>query len=435
MITVSRGDWRKPNYTQESKEAFYAMMRKPLGVVGTDRVDPTTHNLAADLAATATKSPKDIMQVVRRTERTMVTGIARVAWSWGYGYILHESVGDQRVAVQIASSMALELQQSYTSFEVIRQHMLDQQAAVDIQDDGSVRADARRSMIEFFDIRTRRRISGGGNGPVVLYEGDGLATLAAGGGWCGCVFEISAMVFPGLMATYTPLSMMEKTVAMTNAIASLPRDQREGTTNALIPIYKEVSGDLDADLAAICSYLDTAGGEQLAIVGHFVAVTNNHSRYIMLAVFLASARLSPIPLMTNVFHGSWQDKAASFAKRMPVPVGCISTPQTDRELRINEAINNLWSFIQLADSKGTDDSIQSMQRAFHQFVDEEVMGICWRTADPAVLWAVCAGLFWTMLKIDGMAELLLRGDSFKSLYVESEGFEDLWLREIYKSKP
>jgi hypothetical protein len=29
----------------------------------------------------------------------------------------------------------------------------------------------------------------------------------------------------------------------------------------------------------------------------------------------------------------------------------------------------------------------------HRFVDGECQGVCWRTVDPVVLWAVCAALF------------------------------------------
>lgn len=434
MFTVSHGDWRKPSYGQESMESFYEKMRKPLGVGGVDGADPTTINLTDDLALAGTKSVEEIVQLMMRSEFTMVTGFLRLAWVWGLGYVLHERVADWRVSIVIGAA-ALDLTADYTSFEVLRQEMLDHQIIADTTDDSILRADARRALLDFYNVRTFRRISGDGNSPVARYEGDGLASITAGGGWGGCVYEIATLVFPGLKCRYTAHSMMEKTMAMTNAIASLPRDQREGTTNALIPIYEEVSGDLAADLMTICNYMAIADGDELSMVGHHVAITNNHSRYSMLAVFLAAARLGTVSLTTCGVHDTWIEKAIAFAKKMPVPISCMSAPQEDRELRIVDAINRIWIHIELAEKNGTDDSIESAQRALHRFVDEEVMGICWQRADPAVLWAVCAALFWAMLRVDGMAKLLLRGDIFKSLYVETEGFEDVWLREIYESKP
>lgn len=432
LITVSRGDWRKPNYVRENKEAFYAEMRKPLEVI--DGADPTTLNLSEDLALAGTKSPEEFRQIILRTESTMITGIVRCVWIWGLGYIFHEKIADDRIFLIIGPTAVMELAKDYLSFEKLRQDNLIRQAAVDTIDDSTVRADSRRALLEYFDLRTFHRISGRGNRPVAQYKGNGLESITTGGNWAGSVYEVATLVFPRLKSTYTAISMLDKTVAIMNALASLPRDQREGTTNGLIPIYFDVSGDLKADLLAICDYLDTTDGEQLAMMGHFVAANNNHSRYIMLAVLLAATRLGRIPLKKAGFHETWHEKAAAFAKRINLPVDCMSTPQVDREHRIADAINNIWNHIQFAEFDGTDATIKSAQRALHQFIDEEVMGICWKRADAVVLWAVCASLFWNLIKLDRVAEFLLCGDGFKSLHVESDGYEDVWLREIYKSK-
>jgi hypothetical protein len=232
---------------------------------------------------------------------------------------------------------------------------------------------------------------------------------------------------------------MEKTIALTNYISSLPRDQREGGMNALTPYYTVVLSDLAEDLVAICEFLDTAQRDEVGIVGHFVATTNNHSRYIMLAVFLAAARLGGISLLSSNVNEIWRDQAVVFARRIPVPDGCLSTTQADRELRIIYIINRLWKHVQYAEEEGPDNAIAFAQQALHQVVDEEVMGISWQRKDPVVLWAVCAAMSWVMLKVENMAQLLLRGDSFKSLYVESEGFEEFgcvrFMDQVFRPRP
>ncbi|KJZ68393.1 hypothetical protein HIM_12218 [Hirsutella minnesotensis 3608] len=406
-------------------------MRKPLW--GTQGSDPTTAKLTDDLVLTGAKSANDIVRGAMRSEFEVTTGFLRTIWVWGLGYVLRERIADWRVGVLLGTG-ALELTSNYTVFEALRQEMLNNEATADETGDSLLRADARRAVLEFYNLRSFRRITGRGNSPVASYEGDALATLTAGAGWAGPCYEIATLVFPELECHYTPLGMMEKMAAMTNAIASLPRDQREGTTNALIPVYTELAGDLAADLMRLCDYIDTADGQELSIIGHHVAATNNHSRYSLLAVFLAAARLGKVSLATGGFCDVWTAKAITYTRKIRVPIGCVSTPQEDRKLRIVHAVSRLWIYIQLADQDGTDGFIELAQRALHKFVDEEVQGICWRRVDPAVLWAVAAALFWTMSNVDSMGKLLLRGDRFKSLYVETEGFEDVWLREIYDSK-
>jgi hypothetical protein len=364
----------------------------------------------------------------------MTKGLQRTAWIWAMGYLLRENISDWRVAV-IFGTGPLEVTSTYTGFESLRQEMLDFESAADDLDDSELRADARRTMIAYYNVRSFRRITGLGNSPVASYKGDALSTLAVGGGWTGICYEAASLVFPDLRSNYSRLGMMEKMAAMTNAISSLPRDQREGSTNALIPVYSDPTVDLAEDFIKICDWLEIADGRELSIVGHYVAATNNHSRYIMLAVFLAAARLGRVSLETASFDQIWTAKAIVYGKRMQVPPGCISTTQEEREPRIVEAVSRLWVHIQTAQVEGTDNAIQWAQRQYHRVVDEEVQGIYWKQKDPVVLWAVSAALYRSMLGVGGMAKLLLRGDSFKSLEVPSDGFEDVWLREIYNGAP
>jgi hypothetical protein len=366
-----------------------------------------------------------------RSEFEATPGALRTAWVWVLGYVLHERVADWRVGLQMAT-LPCELTTDYAWYEALRQESLDHEAIANESGDSTIRADARRSVIEYYSERSFYRITGLGNQPVARYSGDALATLAAGGGWVGVRYEHATLVFPELQHGYTRIDMIDKMSAIANAIASLPRDQREGTTNALIVVYTELAGDLAADLAEMCDYVETANGPRLSMAGHEVAATNNHPRYSMLAVFLAAARLGRISLTTRGLCETWTVKAVAYAGRVIAPTSCISKPHVDRQRRVESAVSRLWIHIRLADETGTDEAIQPAQRAFHRFIDEEVQGICWRTRDPAVLWAVSAAMFVAMCQVDGMAELLLRGESFKPLYVESEGYEQVWLNEIYK---
>ncbi|KAK5994759.1 hypothetical protein PT974_03142 [Cladobotryum mycophilum] len=431
-ITVSRGDWRNPTYTLESKDEFYASMRKPLG--GTSGHDPTTLNLTQDLRITGTKTAADIMKAAVRSEFQFTNGIARGVWTFCMGYFLHGRVSDRRMAVAVGTA-AIEMTSDYASFEMLRQEMLDSESIADDSGDSEMRADARRALIEYYHIRMFRRVIGVGNAYCEIFDGEGLASLAAGGSWTGTTYEVCTLAFPELAEGYAPMSMIDMFAALANAIASLPRDQREGTTNALIPVYKDTNGDLAADLKVVRDWLDTTNGPLLSIAGHYVASGNIHARYCLLGVFLAAARLAKISLATSRNFYIWKEKAVAYSRRVAVPQGHLTTTQTSREQRIDSAINKLWKTIKVAEQDGSDDGFAIAHRTLHKFIDQEAMTICWKTADPAVLWAVLAALFWTMINVDEMAELLMRGDEFKSLYLESEGFEDVWLREIYASNP
>lgn len=80
MITVSRGDWRKPTYVQINKEDFYAEMRKPLGESLSNDDDPTVQNLTKDSARAGTKSAEEIIRAIRRIEFESIGGMLRTGW-------------------------------------------------------------------------------------------------------------------------------------------------------------------------------------------------------------------------------------------------------------------------------------------------------------------------------------------------------------------
>ncbi|KAI5461909.1 hypothetical protein BGZ63DRAFT_382567 [Mariannaea sp. PMI_226] len=431
-ITVASGDWRDPVFTQENKEAYYARMRKPLGGVQ-GHADPTTASLTEKLSQVGKYSMVGLVRSAMRSEFELTTGYTRLCWFWAMGYVVRERLADWRASVAIGSSV-VELTSDLTRFEELRQEMLDIEESLDLGGDDIQRADARRAIMDYFNVRSYIRITGGGNMPSVIYEGDPLNTLAAGGSWIGLAYEIGLVAFPELERRYDRISMIDKLASLTNAIASIARDQREETTNALIPVYTQLGGDLAADLAAVCTYIENTDGAELSVLAHFVAAHSIHSRYIMLGIFLAAARLGKISLTARGVQDTWEKKSVSFSKRMAVPEGCVSTSQEDREKHIVHAISYIWVQVQHAERQGTDSAIGSAQRALHKFVDEEAQGISWKRVDPVVMWAVIAGFFVSMVSVDGMAGLLLRGESFKSLHVESEGFEDVWLQEIFSTR-
>ncbi|KAK5989530.1 hypothetical protein PT974_11057 [Cladobotryum mycophilum] len=354
MITVSRGDWRQPIYTRESKETFYALIRGPLGNTSGD--DPTTANLKDEEIRVAFMKSSDLLQTIVRNEVEPTPGILRTIWQWGLGYIFHERLNDPRM-VAVLSAGIVEFTSDPAQFESIRQDMLDIQERADELADSVLRADSRRSMVEYLNVRTFYRVSGHGTNPAVRIEGDALATLAAGGVGLGRPTSWLFIFSPSWSLYFT------------------------------------------RDLRLICDYIETVDGRELSIAAHFVASNNIHSRYIMLPVFLASSRLGE-----------------------------------DRERRILDAIHRLWVIVEATDKDGSDDAIAAAQRALHRFIDEETQWACWKKADPAVLWAVCAGMFWASSNIDGMASFMMRGDDFKSLYVETEGFDMVWLREIFDAQ-
>lgn len=462
MFTVSRGDWRKPIYAQESREDFYAALRKPLEraheddriaadtAAANDRADKTTENLTADLASTGHLTAKHVLHGAMRSEKKMTAGALRTAWSWGLGYVLRERMADWRVGLPLGT-IAVELTSSYEWFEVLRQEMLEHEVAADEivekelqkqQDEKAcrgareARADARRAMVEYYNGRVHQRVQGLGNDPLVQYERDGLATLTAGGSWVGC-YELSTLAYPELTAKYQRIHPLDKVAAMANAVASLPRDQREGTKNALIPVYNGSAARLERDMAGLCAYIgEDAGGPELAMVGHQIGVTNIHSRYSMFAVFLAALRLGGVSLTdSSPLRSMWAERAVRCAEKMTtVPEGCKLTSQADRKPLIEEAVDRLWASVVRASAAGTDEALADAQRSLHRFVDEEAQGTCWGEKDPAVLWGVCAAMFWTMMAVEGMAGWLLAGDDFKALYVRTEGYEEEWLREIYASR-
>jgi hypothetical protein len=122
------------------------------------------------------------------TDSTMNTGMTRVLWVWGLGY-----------TVIVTAFFAAEFTSDYTTFESLRQDAIAYEEEADIEGPTSIlRADSRRALPEFYNIRTFGRISGCGNRPVVLYEGDTLSSMTAGAGWAGAITELASLVFPAL---------------------------------------------------------------------------------------------------------------------------------------------------------------------------------------------------------------------------------------------
>ncbi|KAI9896763.1 hypothetical protein N3K66_007785 [Trichothecium roseum] len=433
-ILVANGEWPLPTYERVDKAAYYAELRKPLMGGGGKGDDRTTANLTGDLANFGRQTAEKVVRGAMRSEHEQTNGFHRCIWVWGMGYVLREKYADKRVVVAVGTGVA-ELTTTYEQYEASRQELLDYEEEADDLDDSELRACARRSLLEYFNDRTFRRITKGENTPSIVFPENALLTLTIGGNWVGAVYELATMAFPELSRDYVPVPQLEDISAITNTIASSPRDQREGTTNSMISIYTNSTSSLADDLVKICAYLDTTEGPELSLAGHFVAANNNHSRYIMLAVFLAAARHGNVSFADDSFRQTWLSKSLELGDKIKVPEGCLATPRKEWESRITAAVDRMWPFIETANKENTESSIQAAQRALHRFVDEELQRTCWRTADPTVLWATCVALFLGLCKIEGIAELLLEGGAYKSLYVEGEGHEDEWLKEVYASKP
>ncbi|KAJ6258359.1 hypothetical protein Dda_6399 [Drechslerella dactyloides] len=239
-ITVSRGNVRSPTYVRENKEAFYGKYRQPL--FGSDGHDPTTANLTDDLKNISKYTIHQLIQAAMESESKKTSGFLRCAWVWGIGYVLRDQFADERVIAPVGLAIT-EMISSCEQLEILRQQCLDIQEKADEKDDSALRSVARRSMIEYLDVRCLRRITGHGHEPVVKFPRDALSTLNFGGGWAGMVYECAVQVFPGLMPPYTPGNMTEHFAAMANTIASLPRDQLETTGHTLIPVYTSLDAD------------------------------------------------------------------------------------------------------------------------------------------------------------------------------------------------
>ncbi|KAF3919241.1 hypothetical protein AA313_de0207916 [Arthrobotrys entomopaga] len=415
------GDWLSPVYTREDKQGFYAKLRPYK--LGTDGNDPTTSNLPDD------QIKFSIMRVPQFVREAMSI--------WGMGYVLREKWADPRISA-LGATFILEVIGNRETFDSWRQEMLDALEAADEVGDGPVRAVCRRAVLEYVDVRSYRRIIGEGNRPVCHFPGDALRTMNIGGGWSGTISEVCEVTFPGAVVNrnFKPGNMLENFAAFVNAMASIPRDQREGTTNnSVVTIYSESENDLGADLNKICHYIDTVEGAELSMLGHIILTNNNHSRYIMLSIFLSSARLGNISLRKIGFREVWLSNAIEFATRMAVPSGSLSMSSVDRDLRINSAVDQLWDSISVVDEDQTETSTEKAQLLLNRFLQRECMEITWRRADPTVMWGICVGYFRAMIGIDGMAEWIMEADTFKHIQARSDDKEYQWLEEIYASVP
>ncbi|KAF3931644.1 hypothetical protein ABW20_dc0106551 [Dactylellina cionopaga] len=432
-ITVLNGDWHAPIYVQEDKKAFYAKLRPYK--LGADGSDPTTSHLPDDQIKLSGMSVSRFVREAMNSEYNITKGYLRNAWLWGMGYVLREKWADPRISA-LSATFILEVIGNRVTFDIWRQEMLDALEAADGVADGPIRAVCRRAVLEYIDVRSYRRIIGQGNRPVCHFPGNALMTMGIGGGWSGTTSEVCEVAFPGSIVNFEPGGMLENFAAFANAIASIPRDQREGTTNnSIVTIYSEPGNDLGTDLGKICNYIDTTEGAVLSMLGHVLLTNDNHSRYIMLSVFLSSARLGNISLKRIGFRDSWLSNAIKFANKMVVPSGSLSMPRSDREKRIGRAVDHLWDYIKVADEDRTETSTETSQLILNRFLQKESMEVCWRRADPTVMWGICVGYFRAMCGIEGIADFIMRADSFKHICARSDDRELSWFQEIYASAP
>ncbi|KAJ6256888.1 hypothetical protein Dda_8758 [Drechslerella dactyloides] len=433
MITTMGGDWYNPVYIQEDKTSFYSKLRPYK--LGTDGSDPTTSNLPEDQLKFSIMSVPQFVKEAMSSEYNITKGYLRNSWLWGMGYVLRERWADPRITA-LGATFILEVIGNRKTFDIWRQQMLDALEAADKVSDGPTRAVCRRTVLEYVDVRSYRRIIGQGNRPVYHFPGDALRTMSIGGGWSGTISEVCEVTFPGSISKFEPGGMLESFAAFANAMASIPRDQREGTTNnSIISIYSEPGNDLATDLTRICKYIDATEGPELSMLGHLMLTNNNHSRYIMLSVFLSAIQLGNISLANMNFQDIWLANAIKLVDRMAVPTGSLLVSRLNREQRIRNAISRLWEPIKVADEDHTEASVEASQLELNKFLQTECMEICWRRADPTVMWGTCLGYFRTMCDIDGIADLIMQGDTFKHIRVKSDGYEPDWLREIYAWSP
>ena len=436
MITVCRGEWRTPTFTREDKKAYYEELRRPRTMASGNIPDVSTQDLPPDQTKLGTLSIEKATEKAMLNEHVPLGGMIRSVWMWCAGYVLREKFHNPRV--QLTSGTAgIEMLTTREELEIFRQQIFDLEEEVDEADpDGLLRAVSRRALIEYCDLRSFRRICGHGNKAVVNYtDGDAQNTLLFGGNWQGASMELAMVIFPDIVVNYTPPHKMEYFLALMNAVASCPRDEREKTTNSLLNAYRLPGTDLGKDMKSFVEWIDSLGGSELALVGHAVVSGNCGKRYIMLAVLLAAVRLKKLSVKSGGGLLLWESKSLEYSRRMNVPDGSLSLPQHERDARIRGSIDHLWPFIEAINISGTDSDIENAQMALRQWIDEEAQHIAWRQEDPVILWSICAALYYILTRIEGLSTGLLDGDGFQYLKLDIDSFEAKWLKDIYASDP
>lgn len=353
----------------------------------------------------------------------------RTAWASTFGYILREKWPDPRVKAFIGATL-LQHTTNSEQVEKLRQEMLNNEEAIDRAEDGPLRADSRRAMIEYYKCRSGRYTTMQNIIFPCIFHDDALVTLTATGIWAGPSYEIGTLVFPDLKKRYCPLHMVSRVATLVDAISKITFDQRFGVKIGLISAYEHHGGNLNRDLRDLHAFVSSCTGSEASLIGHYVAIANLHPENLMLACCLAALRLRSISLRAMNFPETWLRDANWIAKRIKTPANCLTASDLERETRTRIAVGDIWKYINADNSQCTDGTIFWAQEALRKLVNEELHAIHQGNADPAVLWSVCAALFFNLANIPDLGTLLLLGDKFRNLFARLEEKDEPWRCDI-----
>ncbi|KAF9169099.1 hypothetical protein BGX21_010723 [Mortierella sp. AD011] len=186
---------------------------------------------------------------------------------------------------------------------VLRKKLVQLNKAADDLNDDILRAQSRRNILEFMDIRVRRRIMTGCNDPVPYGDLKGIHALAVGGNWSGLTSEWAVARWPDLPRQ--PYPLLDGIAAFTNAIASFHRDAYDGSTNSLDGIYGFGSKEVCHDLRKIATTVRSTKGSLRIAYLHLFCL--NYGKRYALWTDLAVMIRQPIHVNKSSFDQCLQD--------------------------------------------------------------------------------------------------------------------------------
>ncbi|KAF9358843.1 hypothetical protein BGX26_000769 [Mortierella sp. AD094] len=217
---------------------------------------------------------------------------------WG-----REIVSAPSVKMMFMSAPA-ELATDLSHLSVLRQKMVEFNEEADDLNGDMLRVQSRRSIMEYMDIRVRRRIMTGCNDPAPYGNLKGMHALAVGGSWSGIMYEWAVARWPDLPQELCPL--LDGTAAFTNAVASFHRDAYDSTTNSLDGIYGLGSEDVSHELRGIAASILSSKGSLRVAYLHMFCLNNTGKRYAFWVNLAVMAR-QPIHVNKSSFAQDFQD--------------------------------------------------------------------------------------------------------------------------------
>ncbi|KAF3111671.1 hypothetical protein TWF569_006647 [Orbilia oligospora] len=160
------------------------------------------------------KSIDQVLKGAMRSEYQKTTGIQRQLFSLCFGYVISEKMANPSIRALLGSAI-LEYVSDCTTFEGVRQAIIDFEEAADSENDRGLlvsRAVSRRSTLEFVDIRSFNLITGRGTNSSIIYPNEALSTMTLGAGWAGTIYEIIELGFPECMPLMKLVMVMNSPV-------------------------------------------------------------------------------------------------------------------------------------------------------------------------------------------------------------------------------